>query len=170
MFVDHGARGDLLRCVGECALQRVTLNLQYRLTVLHWVAPDFPATGQRRRVVDVHLAHEIAWFTLERAGDDLRRCGVSTEAFAIGQIKPLYRYRVAGRLKWLRQVRANDVGICFVTNHQILAVEKFVRAARVSRALQRHRCQTDHIFFVHGYCLPIQLSVFEVIEQHPAVR
>ena len=96
--------------------------------------------------------------------------GISTETLAIGQIKPLHRNGFTRRFKRLRQVRADNVGIGFITNHQILPVEKFIRTARVSRALQRHRCKTDHIFFVHGYCLPIQLCVFEVIEQHPAVR
>src|SRR3546814_1430445 len=67
VLVAHGAGGDAHGAIVQRADQRVGLDRQRRLRKLLWEAPDLPAAGNRRMVVEEHLVCVAADFAIERS-------------------------------------------------------------------------------------------------------
>src|SRR3546814_4029477 len=65
VLVAHGAGGDAHGAIVQRADQRVGLDRQRRLRKLLWEAPDLPAAGNRRMVVEEHLVGVAADFAIE---------------------------------------------------------------------------------------------------------
>ena len=158
MLVDHGPVCNRLGCIVQGARQGITVHAKLGLAELHRIAPDLATPRQRRGVVDVHLADEVALLAVEGAGDDLGRRRIGAKALAVRQVQPLHRHRVAVRNQGLGQGFTDRGGVGLVVDDHVLTLEEPVGPTRIGRALQRHRGQRFDITLLHeGVSRPLRL-------------
>src|SRR3546814_20882702 len=106
----QGAVGYAHGAIVQRADQRVGLDRQRRLRKLLWEAPDLPAAGNRRMVVEEHLVCEAADFAIETDRDDLAALSVVAEAGRVRTADELVVPKGAGYLQRTRPHTAQRQG------------------------------------------------------------
>ena len=140
VLVAHGGHRHLHAGVVEHAGERVVRHRQPRLAMLLGKAPDLAATSNRRLVVQVHLRREVDRLAFEQGRDHHAGLGVVTEAGRVGHADEFVEHlpRAIG-FQRRGQSGADRVGVAFVGDDQVLAVDEAVGAARIRGRCHRHR-------------------------------
>jgi hypothetical protein len=150
VLVAHGSHGDELTGVFQRSGQRVLDHFKLRMGIFFRKAPDFPAGGNRRIVVEIHLRDEVDFFAVQTRRDHKTGFGIAAEAGAVRHLDPFIMHqRLIDRLQWLGQAGADQFGVGLISDDQEFTVDETVGAGRIARARHRHGRELENICAAH---------------------